>query len=184
MFSRGKEQVGEGGGRGCNRPFRHNFHGSRKYFVVVAGRGRRVRGSPFLLADSVSFTFSPLSSSLSHPDFSANYILQRDHRDRRRRPIFPRVRPHAPNTMQTPAWEDLSFFGRIKLFIWSLSRKFSERNVKFAIKTGGAAAILAAPSFFEGTRPWFMEYQGDWALISVGGAFYAVHSGVELMIGS
>ena len=29
------------------------------------------------------------------------------------------------------------------------------------------AAILAAPAFFEATRPMFVEYRGEWALISV-----------------
>lgn len=30
-----------------------------------------------------------------------------------------------------------------------------------------ALAILAAPAFFESTRPVFTEYRGEWALISV-----------------
>lgn len=30
-----------------------------------------------------------------------------------------------------------------------------------------ATAILAAPAFFETTRPIFVEYRGEWALISV-----------------
>jgi hypothetical protein len=40
--------------------------------------------------------------------------------------------------------------------------------MKYAIKAGMATAMLAAPAFFEVTRPLFTEYWGQWALISVG----------------
>ena len=43
-----------------------------------------------------------------------------------------------------------------------------DHDIKYAVKTGAAIAILAAPAFFEVTRPTFMEYRGEWALISVG----------------
>lgn len=43
-----------------------------------------------------------------------------------------------------------------------------ERDIKFALKAGMATAILAAPAFFDVTRPIFVDYWGDWALISVG----------------
>lgn len=42
------------------------------------------------------------------------------------------------------------------------------RDIKYAIKAGMATAILAAPAFFQTTRPWFVEYRLEWALISVG----------------
>jgi hypothetical protein len=42
-----------------------------------------------------------------------------------------------------------------------------DHDIKYAVKTGMATAILAAPAFFEATRPTFMEYRGEWALISV-----------------
>ena len=80
---------------------------------------------------------------------------------------FPRIRPHAPNTIQTPARSDLTFVGRVKQRIWAIGGAFKERNVKFAIKAGMATAMLAAPAFFDATRPIFTEYRGEWALISV-----------------
>jgi hypothetical protein len=45
-----------------------------------------------------------------------------------------------------------------------------DHDIKYAVKTGMATAILAAPAFFEATRPTFMEYRGEWALISVSAA--------------
>lgn len=85
-----------------------------------------------------------------------------------RRPVaFPKVRPHAPNTVQTPGKEDLSFMGRIKQSIWRIGDTLKHRNVKYSFKAGMATALLAAPAFFDRTRPIFVEYRGEWALISV-----------------
>ncbi|KAL4253307.1 Intracellular Vesicle Transport-Associated [Abortiporus biennis] len=79
---------------------------------------------------------------------------------------FPKIRPHAPNTVQTPALSDLSFTGRLKARIWAFGARLRENDMKYAIKTGMATAILAAPAFYDKTRPIFTEYRGEWALIS------------------
>jgi hypothetical protein len=47
-----------------------------------------------------------------------------------------------------------------------------ERDAKYSIKAGMATAILASPAFFDSTRPFFIQYWGDWALISVSGGFF------------
>jgi hypothetical protein len=80
---------------------------------------------------------------------------------------FPKIRPHAPNTIQTPSWADLSYVGRFKQTLWAIGAKLKERNFKYAVKAGMATGILAAPAFFDATRPIFTEYRGEWALISV-----------------
>ncbi|KAI9437537.1 Fusaric acid resistance protein-like-domain-containing protein [Lactarius indigo] len=69
---------------------------------------------------------------------------------------FPKVRPHAPDTVQTPS----------RLSLWTFGGRLQDHDVKYAVKTGMATAILAAPAFIEATRPTFMEYRGEWALIS------------------
>ena len=92
------------------------------------------------------------------------FITQTTHRHP---PIFPKVRPHAPNTILTPPREELSFWGRMGQSIWRLNRMFKGNNVKYAFKAGMATALLAAPAFFDATRPVFTDYRGEWALISV-----------------
>ena len=82
---------------------------------------------------------------------------------------FPKIKPHAPNTKQTPAREDLSFFERVGQSMWALGDRLKQNDMRYAIKTGMALAMLAAPAFFDATRPIFVEYKGEWALISVGG---------------
>jgi hypothetical protein len=77
------------------------------------------------------------------------------------------VQPHAPDTLQTPARVNLTFLGRIKQSLWAIGDRLKERNLKYAFKAGMATALLAAPAFFDSTRPLFMEYNGQWALISV-----------------
>jgi hypothetical protein len=79
---------------------------------------------------------------------------------------FPKVQPHAPNTIQTPRRSDLSFMGRVKQRLWAFGARMKERDMKYAIKAGMATAMLAAPAFIEATRPLFMTFRGEWALIS------------------
>ncbi|KZT29097.1 hypothetical protein NEOLEDRAFT_1154149 [Neolentinus lepideus HHB14362 ss-1] len=79
---------------------------------------------------------------------------------------FPKVRPHAPNTIQTPAMSELTTWGKIKQTVWAVGSRMRERDIKYAIKAGMATAVLAAFAFFDATRPIFMEYRGEWALIS------------------
>jgi hypothetical protein len=80
---------------------------------------------------------------------------------------FPKVRPHAPDTVQTPSHAGLSAWRRFQLSLWAISGRLRDHDVKYAVKTGLATAMLAAPAFIEKTRPMFMEYRGEWALISV-----------------
>lgn len=79
---------------------------------------------------------------------------------------FPKVQPHAPSTVQTPDRSNLSFFGRIKRSMWELGDRLKDRNIKYSFKVGMSTATLAALAFFDTTRPIFMQYRGEWALVS------------------
>ncbi|KAH7339754.1 Fusaric acid resistance protein-like-domain-containing protein [Rhizoctonia solani] len=81
-------------------------------------------------------------------------------------PLFPKVEPHAPNTALRLSRTQLTTWGRVKQSIWALGQFFRQPEIKYSIKTGMAVAILAAPAFIESTRETFMEYRGEWALIS------------------
>ncbi|KAK7032106.1 hypothetical protein VNI00_013476 [Paramarasmius palmivorus] len=78
---------------------------------------------------------------------------------------FPEFRPHAPNTLPTPPRRDMSVTGR---WLWFLSKRPAQRDAKYAIKTGMATTILAAPAFRHSTRLIGVGYYRDWALTSVG----------------
>lgn len=80
---------------------------------------------------------------------------------------FPKVRPHAPDTVLTPRRESLDFMGRLKQTLWAFGARVKEPDIKYAVKTGLATAILASPAFFEATRQTFVDYRGEWALLSV-----------------
>ncbi len=80
---------------------------------------------------------------------------------------FPKVRPHAPDTVQTPSRVGLSAWRRFQLSLWAFGARMRDHDIKYAVKTGAATTMLAAPAFFDLTRPTFMEYRGEWALISV-----------------
>ncbi|KAM6502305.1 Fusaric acid resistance protein-like domain containing protein [Amanita muscaria] len=86
--------------------------------------------------------------------------------NRRHRPSFPKIQPHAPDTAQTPSWSQLSGMGRLKKLLWMFGKSLVEQRSKYALKAGMAIALLASPAFCDVTRPIFVEYWGDWALIS------------------
>lgn len=86
---------------------------------------------------------------------------------RRTHPAFPKIRPHAPDTVQTPGRSQLSFTGKLNQTLWTIGKRLRERDTKYAIKAGLAAAILSLPAFVDSTRQTFVEYWGDWALITV-----------------
>lgn len=85
-------------------------------------------------------------------------------------PQFPKIQPHAPNTVQTPARSNLSFFGGLGQRLWQLGKRMKESDIKYAVKAGMATALLASPAFFNTTRGIFVGLWGDWALISVCGS--------------
>ncbi|QRW08040.1 fusaric acid resistance-like protein [Ceratobasidium sp. AG-Ba] len=80
--------------------------------------------------------------------------------------LFPKVTPHAPNTALRLPRERLTRWGRIKQSFWVLGQTLRAPEVRYSIKAGLSVAILAAPAFIESTRETFMEYRGEWALIS------------------
>lgn len=86
---------------------------------------------------------------------------------RKTHPAFPKIRPHAPDTIQTPRRDTLTFMGKVYQTIWSIGKRLKERDTKYGIRAGMATAILATPAFLDSTRPIFLQYWGDWALISV-----------------
>lgn len=87
-------------------------------------------------------------------------------------PLFPRTRRDKTGTLLTPGNEGLSRRAKISQWFWKLGSRIREPDLQYAIKTGVAGAMLAAPAYIERTRPIFLEYRGEWALI----AFFATMS--------
>ncbi|BEI80670.1 hypothetical protein CcaverHIS002_0111990 [Cutaneotrichosporon cavernicola] len=81
-------------------------------------------------------------------------------------PLFPKTQRDERGTLLTPARASMSFRQRLSQFLWELGTRLSEPDLRYAIKTGLGGAILAAPAFAETTRPFFIDYHGEWALIT------------------
>jgi hypothetical protein len=94
-------------------------------------------------------------------------MLRKDNSSTRPQVYFPKIRPHAPNTVLTPERSTLAFLGKFKQVLWVVGGRLKEPDIKYAVKVGMATAVLAAPAFMNTTRPVFTEYRGEWALISV-----------------
>ncbi|KAF9792510.1 Fusaric acid resistance protein-like-domain-containing protein, partial [Thelephora terrestris] len=123
----------------------------------------------------------------------SSFVLQNDNGPSRPQVHFPKILPHAPNTVLTPKWSTLSLWGRIKQSLWVIGGRLKEPDVKYAVKVGMATAVLAAPAFIRTTRPIFTEYRGEWALISffvvmsptIGGTnFLSVHRILGTLLGA
>jgi hypothetical protein len=82
------------------------------------------------------------------------------------RAAFPKIRAHAPNTTQTPARSTLTFMGQLQHSLWSSLNKLKDGDMRYSFKVGVGTAILAIPAFIDATRPLFVHWRGEWALIS------------------
>ena len=153
----------------------------RKFFKSLPVRNKTLTGSPQHPHKSPTAALKKRISELivrnlhdAHADFNQGTLLVP--RPERSVPVFPKVRPHAPNTMLTPGDEGMSFIGRFGQRVWRLGEALKQKHVKYAFKAGMATAVLAAPAFFDRTRPWFIQYRGEWILISVMQVSFQMHS--------
>ncbi|GAA5896763.1 hypothetical protein JCM6882_005029 [Rhodosporidiobolus microsporus] len=59
-----------------------------------------------------------------------------------------------------------SLVARLKLAFWHFGWHLRQPNVRFAIKTGAGVAVLSSAAFIPQLRPIWLEWRGEWSLIS------------------
>jgi hypothetical protein len=79
-------------------------------------------------------------------------------------PNWPSHKRHQPNTEQTPTAR--TFKQRADRLVWRLGQFLREPDVKFALKAAIGCCLLATPAFVSSTRPTFVQYQGQWCLVT------------------
>lgn len=86
---------------------------------------------------------------------------------RKREPrLFPKPNIHnTKNTLQTPIPQ--TFAQRWSTRLWKFLHVFRSFQVKFAAKAAISTMVLLIPAFVDVTRPYFVKYRGEWALISM-----------------
>ncbi|GAA5911771.1 hypothetical protein JCM8208_005592 [Rhodotorula glutinis] len=84
---------------------------------------------------------------------------------RKRRSVFPQIVDGALSSHQVDG-ADLSFVARLKLKFWRVGWQLRQPAVRFAVKTGFGAAVLSSAAFIPRLRPLWLEWRGEWALIS------------------
>ncbi|KAF9109465.1 hypothetical protein BGX27_007583 [Mortierella sp. AM989] len=86
-------------------------------------------------------------------------------RRRRKQRLIPKPNIHnTKNTLQTPA--PSTFSQRWSTRLWKFLHLFRSFQVKYAAKAAFTIIILLIPAFVDLTRPYFVQYRGEWALIS------------------
>ncbi|KAF9195625.1 hypothetical protein BGZ50_004023 [Haplosporangium sp. Z 11] len=109
----------------------------------------------------------PTSSSSNNMSASANnngFAAGRKRKQKQR--LFPKPNIHnTSNTLQTPIPE--TFAQRWSTRLWKFLHLFRSFQVKYAAKTAFTAMVMLVPAFLEWTRPYFVQYRGEWAIISM-----------------
>ncbi|KAG0261476.1 hypothetical protein BG011_001003 [Mortierella polycephala] len=107
------------------------------------------------------------SSSSNNMNASANnngFAAGRKRKQKQR--LFPKPNIHnTSNTLQTPTPE--TFAQRWSTRLWKFLHLFRSFQVKYAAKTAFTAMVMLVPAFLEWTRPYFVQYRGEWAIISM-----------------
>ncbi|KAG6842094.1 hypothetical protein C0991_002748 [Blastosporella zonata] len=59
-------------------------------------------------------------------------------------PSFPKVQPHAPNTMQTPPSDELGAIGRFKQAVWKFGTRLTERDANYNLRQTDLSVVNVA----------------------------------------
>ncbi|KAF9963620.1 hypothetical protein BGZ70_007299 [Mortierella alpina] len=108
----------------------------------------------------------PHASSGSGGNTTNNNSLSERRRRKQKQRLFPKPNIHnTSNTLQTPM--PSTFVQRWSTRIWKFLHRFRSFQVKYAAKTAFSAMIMLVPAFVDWTRPYFVQYRGEWAIISM-----------------
>ncbi|GJJ77427.1 hypothetical protein EMPS_09786 [Entomortierella parvispora] len=85
---------------------------------------------------------------------------------RRKQRLFPKPNIHnKTNTLHTPT--PSTTIQRWSTRLWKFLHVFRSFKFKYALKAALSAVVLLIPAFVDWTRPYFVQYRGEWALISM-----------------
>lgn len=104
------------------------------------------------------------SPSESHPVSGATGANR--WRKGRKPRLFPKPNIHnTNNTLHTPT--PSTFMQKWSTRLWKFLHVFRSFQVKYAAKAAISTMVLLVPAFVDWTRPYFVQYRGEWALISM-----------------
>ncbi|GAA5865956.1 hypothetical protein JCM8547_002896 [Rhodosporidiobolus lusitaniae] len=85
---------------------------------------------------------------------------------KKHRSPFPEIVDGALSSHQQSLPSSSSYLTRLKLAFWHLGYHLRQPHVRFAIKTGAGVAFLSSAAFIPKLRPIWLEWRGEWSLIS------------------
>ncbi|KAF9355076.1 hypothetical protein BGX26_007012 [Mortierella sp. AD094] len=154
----------------------------RRIWFMITGFPRRLRKTT--VENDVFENFDYPDSGIQSPDINrrhqnqsstsrSNYESQGSNtygtigsRRRRNQRLFPKPNIHnTKNTLQTPV--PSTFSQQWSTRLWKFLHLFRSFQVKYAAKAAFSAIVLLIPAFVDWTRPYFVQYRGEWALISM-----------------
>ncbi|KAG0318433.1 hypothetical protein BGZ97_003784 [Linnemannia gamsii] len=108
------------------------------------------------------------SNSQSHTPTHSNNASssQGIHGRQRKQRLFPKPNLHnKSDTLHTP--RPSTFLQKWSTRLWKFLHVFRSFQVKYAAKAAFSIMIMLIPAFVDWTRPYFVQYRGEWALISM-----------------
>ncbi|KAG0371451.1 hypothetical protein BGX24_001657, partial [Mortierella sp. AD032] len=106
------------------------------------------------------------SPSQSHTPNHSNHASSNQGGHQRKQRLFPKPNLHnKTDTLHTP--RPSTFLQKWSTRLWRFLHVFRSFQVKYAAKAAISTMVLLIPAFVDWTRPYFVQYRGEWALISM-----------------
>ncbi|KAF9139329.1 hypothetical protein BGX30_008098 [Mortierella sp. GBA39] len=122
--------------------------------------GHRPPASHYSHAHSTSQSHTPTHSN------NASSSSQGTHGHQRKQRLFPKPNLHnKADTLHTP--RPSTFLQKWSTRLWKFLHVFRSFQIKYAAKAAFSAMVLLIPAFVDWTRPYFVQYRGEWTLISM-----------------
>ncbi|KAF9339781.1 hypothetical protein BGZ91_004713 [Linnemannia elongata] len=121
--------------------------------------GHRPPASHYSHAHSISQSHTPTHSNNASSS-------QGTHGRQRKQRLFPKPNLHnKTDTLHTP--RPSTFLQKWSTRLWKFLHVFRSFQVKYAAKAAFSTMVLLIPAFVDWMRPYFVQYRGEWALISM-----------------
>ncbi|KAF8934280.1 hypothetical protein BGZ47_010436 [Haplosporangium gracile] len=121
--------------------------------------GNRPPASHYSHTHSISQSHTPAHSNNASSG-------QGTHGRQRKQRLFPKPNLHnKTDTLHTP--RPSTFLQKWSTRLWKFLHIFRSFQVKYAAKAAFSTMVLLIPAFVDWTRPYFVQYRGEWALISM-----------------
>ncbi|KAG0212091.1 hypothetical protein BGX28_006852 [Mortierella sp. GBA30] len=154
--------------------FPRNLRGPTFDHDVFEAFDEEEQGVPPSHSDHNHHSRGPLSRNASEPPQNHAGVsssgtdtgISNSRRKKQNQRLFPKPNIHnTSNTLHTPM--PSTFVQRWSTRLWKFLHRFRSFQFKYAAKTALSTIVMLIPAFVDWTRPYFVQYRVEWAIISM-----------------